>query len=164
MDGGVWWATLWLQSQTWLSIWACMQEQRKIIFFFFFYRESSKKLTQHRYMACPHMLWFKMVLFLVRGRKACIFHLMYYVGFSGGSDGKASACNVGDPGSILGSGKSPGEENVYSLQYSCLGNSIDRGAWWATVPGVAKSQTRLSVWACMHARKQEKNFFFKESS
>ena len=86
-----------------------------------------------------------MVLFLVRGRKACIFHLMYYVGFSGGSDGKASACNVGDPGSILGSGKSPGEENVYSLQYSCLGNSIDRGAWWATVPGVAKSQTRLSV-------------------
>ena len=86
-----------------------------------------------------------MVLFLVRGRKACIFHLMYYVGFSGGSDSKKLAYNAGNPGSFPGSGKSPGEENVYSLQYSCLGNSIDRGAWWATVPGVAKSQTRLSV-------------------
>ena len=81
------------------------------------------------------------VLFLVRGRKTHIFHLMYYVDFSCGSDGKASACNVGDPGSILGSGKSPGEENVYSLQYTCLGNSMDRGAWWATVPGVTKSHT-----------------------
>ena len=115
-----------------------MQKQRKVKYF---YRESSNKLTHHRHIACPHMLSFMAVLFLVRERRTHIFHLMYYVDFSGGSDGKAFACTVRDPGSILGSGKSPGEENVYSLQYSCLGNSRDRGAWWATVPGVTKSHT-----------------------
>ena len=49
--------------------------------------------------------------------------------FPGGSDGKASACNVGDPGSIVGSGRSPGEGNGNPLQYSCLENPMDRGAW-----------------------------------
>ena len=49
-----------------------------------------------------------------------------------------------DPGSISGSGRSPGEENGYPLQYSCLENSMDRGDWQATVHGVAKSWTRLS--------------------
>ena len=48
--------------------------------------------------------------------------------------------NAGDPGSIPGSEKSPGEGNGYPLQYSCLENPMDRGAWWATVQGVAKSQ------------------------
>ena len=62
----------------------------------------------------------------------------------GGSDGKVSAYNVGDPGSIPGSGRSSGEGNGNPLQYSCLENPMDRGAWWATVHGVAKSQTRLS--------------------
>ena len=65
-------------------------------------------------------------------------------GFPGGSDGKESACNAGDLGSIHGSGRSPGEGNGNPFQYSCLGNPIDRGAWWATVHGVAKSWTRLS--------------------
>ena len=60
-------------------------------------------------------------------------------GFPGGSDGKASACNAGDPGSIPGSEISPGEENGNPLQYSCLENSMDGGAWWAAVHGVAKS-------------------------
>ena len=71
---------------------------------------------------------------------------MYKVvlGFPGGSDGKASACNVGDPGSIPGSGRSPGEGNGNTLQYSCLENSMDGGAWWATVHGDTKSGTRLS--------------------
>ena len=64
--------------------------------------------------------------------------------FTGGSDGKESACNAGDPGSVPGSGRSPGERNVYPLQYSCLENSMDRGAWWATIHGVAKSRTQLS--------------------
>ena len=64
--------------------------------------------------------------------------------FPSGSDGKASSYNVGDLGSIPGLGRSPGEENGNPLQYSCLENSIDRGAWWTTVHGVAKSQTRLS--------------------
>ena len=49
--------------------------------------------------------------------------------------------NVGDPGSIPGSGRSPGKGNVNPLQYSCLENPTDGGAWWATVHGVAKSQT-----------------------
>ena len=59
----------------------------------------------------------------------------------GGSDGKESAWNVGDPGSIPRSGWSPGEGNGNPLRYSCLENSMDRRAWWATVHGVPKSQT-----------------------
>ena len=57
---------------------------------------------------------------------------------------KVSACNEGDPGLIPGLGRSPGEGNGNPLQYSCLENSMDWGAWWATVHGVAKSRTRLS--------------------
>ena len=57
---------------------------------------------------------------------------------------KKSACNAGDLCSIPGSGGSPGEENDNLLQYSGLENSMDRGAWWATVHGVAKNQTRVS--------------------
>ena len=63
--------------------------------------------------------------------------------FPGGSDDKASAYNAGDQGSIPGSGRSPGEGNGNPLQYSCLQNSMDRGAWWAKVHGVSKSQTGL---------------------
>ena len=54
-----------------------------------------------------------------------------------------SACNVGDLGLIPGSGRSPGEGNGNPLQYSCLENPMDGGAWWATVHGVAKSRTPL---------------------
>ena len=61
--------------------------------------------------------------------------------FPGGSDGKASAYNVGDPGLIPGLGRSPGEGNGNPLQYSCLENPMDRGAWLGTVHGVAKSRT-----------------------
>ena len=64
-------------------------------------------------------------------------------GFPGGSDGKASACNMGDPGSIPGSGRFPGEGNGNPLQHSCLENPMDGGAWRATVHGATKSQTRL---------------------
>jgi len=67
-----------------------------------------------------------------------------YLGFPAASDSEESACNAGDPGSIPGLGRSPGEEDGNPLQYSCLGNSMDRGAWWATVYGIAKSQTQLS--------------------
>ena len=63
--------------------------------------------------------------------------------FPGGSDGKASAYNAGDLGSSPVLGRSPGEVNGNPLQYSCLENPMDRGAWWATVHGVTKSQTRL---------------------
>ena len=65
-------------------------------------------------------------------------------GFPGGSEVKASTWNAGDPGSIPGSGRSPGEGNGNPLQYSCLENPMEGGAWLATVHGVEKSRTRLS--------------------
>ena len=74
-------------------------------------------------------------------------------GFPGGSDSKESACSSGDPCLIPGSGRCPGEGNSYPLQCSCLENSMDRGAWWATVHGIAKSHTQL--------RDQHFHFFFK---
>ena len=67
-----------------------------------------------------------------------------FIGFSDSLVAKEFTCNAGDPDSIPGLGKSPGERNGYPLQYSCLKNSMDRGTWWATVHGVAKSKTRLN--------------------
>ena len=64
-------------------------------------------------------------------------HSSVLMGFPSGSDGKESACSAGDLGSIPGPGRSPGEGHGNPLQYSCLKNSMDRGAWWATVPGIA---------------------------
>ena len=64
-------------------------------------------------------------------------------GFPHSSVGKESACNAGDPGLIPGSGRSPGEGNVNPLQYSCLENPIKRGAWQATVHGIARVKTWL---------------------
>ena len=58
--------------------------------------------------------------------------------------GRESTWNAGDLGAVPGLGRSPGEGNSYLLQYSCLENPMDRGAWWATVHGVTKSWTRLS--------------------
>ena len=69
---------------------------------------------------------------------------MLYRGFPYSTVGKESGCNAGDLGSIPGSGRSPGEGNGNPLQCSCLENPTDRGAWWATVHGVAKSRTQLS--------------------
>ena len=75
-----------------------------------------------------------------------LFNMLFrlLVACTGGSDDKASACNVGDLDSIPGLGRSPGEGNGNPLQYSCLENSMDGGAWWATVHGIAKSRIRLS--------------------
>ena len=67
------------------------------------------------------------------------------MGFPGGSDGKESACNTADLGSIPGSGISPGEGNGYLLQYCCLENPVDRGAWWAAVHGGHK-ESGTSEW------------------
>ena len=58
--------------------------------------------------------------------------------YPGGAEVKVSACNVGDLGSIPGSGRSPGEGNNNPLQYSCLENPMDGGAWWTTVYGLQK--------------------------
>ena len=61
------------------------------------------------------------------------------IGFPGGSDSKESAYTAGDPSSISGSGRFPGEGNVYPFQYFCLENSMDRGSWWSSVHAVAES-------------------------
>ena len=78
----------------------------------------------------------------------------YIWGFAGGSDGKESICNAGDLGLIPGLGRSPGDGNGNPLQYSCLENSMDRGAWWATVHRVAESDTiewlTLSLFRCIY--------------
>ena len=72
-----------------------------------------------------------------------IFSHFKEMGFPGASDGKESACNARDSGSIPGSGRSPGEGNEYPLQYSCLENSMDREAWRLIVTGVTNSLIRL---------------------
>ena len=78
------------------------------------------------------------------------YPLQYSWEFPCGSAGKESSCNVGDPGSIPGLGRAPGEENGNPCQYSCLENPMDRGAWQATVQGVAKSWTQLSNFTSLH--------------
>ena len=75
-------------------------------------------------------------LFMCKGAFTTIYDV--YQGFPGGSDGKGSACNAGDLGLIPGSGRSAGEGNGNPLQDFCLENPMDRGAWQATVHGVAK--------------------------
>ena len=74
----------------------------------------------------------------------CVSFRALLRGFPGGSDGKESPCKAGDQGLIPGWGRSPGEGKGYPLQYSCLENSMHRGAWQAIVHRVAMSQTRLS--------------------
>ena len=74
----------------------------------------------------------------------CLLGSQLPLNFLGSSDCKESVCNAGNPGLIPGSGRTPAEGNGNPLQYSCLENSMDRGAWQATVHGVSKSQTGLS--------------------
>ena len=78
------------------------------------------------------------------GGETCKTKMNTVYTLSDSSADKESACNPGDPGSIPGSGSSPGKGHGNPLQYSCLENPIDRGAWWGTVQRVAKSWTRLS--------------------
>ena len=89
------------------------------------------------------------------------------MGFPGGAvvqNLPANAGATGDAGSITGSGRSSGEGNVNPLQYSCLGNPKDSGAWQAIVHGVAKSQTRLSNWAHTQLSTHLKFFFLRENT
>ena len=76
---------------------------------------------------------------------------LIHLGFPGGSEGKESVCNAGDLGSICGSGRSPGEGNGYPLQYSCLENPMDRGAW--QVQSIGSQRVR-------HSRATNFHFFF----
>ena len=73
-----------------------------------------------------------------------VLHTHTHTGFPGGLVAKNLPASAEDTGSIPGSGRSPGDGNRNPLQYSCLGNPIDRGAWWAVVHEVTKSQTQLS--------------------
>ena len=96
---------------------------------------------------CTHIFFSIMVYYRILSITPCviqqdfvvcfIYSSLYLLGFSGGSDSKESACNAGDLGSIRGLGRSPEGGNGNPLQCSCLENSTDRGAWWATVHGVA---------------------------
>ena len=89
------------------------------------------------YNDCPPQTWWLPDFVSTRMERSHIHcssqHLASSQGFPGGSVGKESACNVGDLGSIPGLGRSPGEGNGNPLQYSCLENPMDGGAWWATV-------------------------------
>ena len=96
---------------------------------------TGRSLSVYLLLSVPVVLAYLLNLLLLRLR---------LMDFTGSSDGKESACNAGDPGSILGSGKSPGEGNGNPLQYSYLESSMDRGAWRSTVHGVAKSRAQLS--------------------
>ena len=102
------------------------------------------------------------ILSWVERSKANIFSLWGRIG--GGSDGKVSAYNAGDPGSILGSGRSPGEGNGNPLQYSCLEYPMDGGAQQATVHGVAKSQMQLSDFTFFLHRLRHFSFFHEDPS
>ena len=93
--------------------------------------------------------WDQMVVGRWGGGRECtgndyFFMTTYLLGFPGGSVVKDLPANVRHVGLVLGSGRSPGEGNGIPLQYSCLGNATDRGAWQATVHGVTTSQTKLS--------------------
>ena len=80
-------------------------------------------------------------------------NVVYTYGSPGGSDGKDSACNAEDPGSILGLGRSPGARNHNPLQYSCLGNAMDRGAGWVQSMG---SQSLYLQWNVIQPLKGRK--------
>ena len=91
----------------------------------------------------PDMSFYIFWLFIDIDELSSIEVILIYFspGFPGGPDGEESACDTGNLGSSPWLGRSPGEGNGYSLQYSCLENSMDRGAWQATVHGVTKSRT-----------------------
>ena len=108
---------------------------------------------QRRVKSGPGTLQVKfMLIFHNRLRKLswALYHTVFEeqkepsIDSPGGSDSKKSACNARDLGSIPGSERAPGEGNGNPLQHSCLENPMDRGAWWATVHGITKSQTQLS--------------------
>jgi len=126
-----------------LPLFAFFSIQPPFIFFFF--------APQQSFLPCfslSHVL-FAHYFFHFSSSLSSLFFLYFELllpnslGFPGGSVGKESACSAGDPGSTLGSGSFPGEGHGNLVQCSCLDNSMDRGAWWATVHGVTKSQTRL---------------------
>ena len=99
------------------------------------------------------------IMFSPHTNKTSLYHNCYFkvgtylrLGFPGGAVVKNPHANARDASSVPGSGRSPGDGNGNWLQYSCLENPMDRGAWWATVHRVAKSWMWLSNWPCTHLR------------
>ena len=105
---------------------------------------ASFQVREHRSVRLSLMDTCLSIFSLPRNCRVESFPLVGFLGLPGGSDGTESACNAGDPGSIPGSGRSPGQGNGDPFQDSCLKNSTDRGAWRGSVHGVAEDWTRLS--------------------
>ena len=112
-------------------------------FFVLYYSQNQNRPTSHFILFSNlHLCHFKNIV--KWNHLVCNILKLPFKIFPGGSDGEESTCIVGGPGSISGSGRSPGGLKGYPLQSSCLENPMDRGAWWATIHGVTKSHTRLS--------------------
>ena len=144
----VWVKACWISHHDRMCKWKCSPQiwkgKTRVTFFLFFspsFLPSPPPSPSSSFFVHSPWFWVHLRLFFWR---LLGIHLALSLGFPGGSDGKAPACNAGDLGSIPGSGRSPGEGNDNALQYSCLENPMDGGAWWATAHGVAKSRTRLS--------------------
>ena len=114
----------------------------------------SQTLEKGKHSTLRSVVWPQWTLVLVP-YYCCSIGLLHLT-FPGGSE---PACNVGDPGSIPGSGRSPGEENRDPFQHSCLENSMDRAAWCATVHGV--SEWDMSEWLNFHSLTGSKQHKFK---
>ena len=99
-----------------------------------------KSILKHLWLTVLRRLCWELWTLLEEtvARKPICRQFGVFTGFPGGSNSKESACNAGDPGSIPEFGRFPGERSGYPLQYSCLENPTDRGAWQATVHGVAR--------------------------
>ena len=95
---------------------------------------------QYTIMPC-HLDYWNRLQSSICAANSCLIHLVLDSNIPGGSVGQESACNIGDPGSIPGSERSPREGNGNPFQSSCLENSMNRGVWWVTVHGVANSWT-----------------------
>ena len=107
--------------------------------------------NEHRGKTCHFQFWFPWCVCPARSYGSSISSFLRNLwSFPGGSDGKVSAQNEGDPGSIPGLERSHGEGNGNPRQYSCLENSMDGGAWWAIVHGVTKHWTRLNDFTSLH--------------
>ena len=107
---------------------SCTLFLNKLILFFPYFYCTFSFITSFLFLFFPLFYFVFNLIF-----NFILYFSIFTLGFPGGSEVKASACNAG--------GRSPGEGNGNSLQYSCLENPMDGGAWWATVHGVAKSRT-----------------------
>ena len=101
---------------------------------------AARHLVPCRTLLCPNWVCSQSCFTAVGSTPSSGYHSHNELGFPGGSDGKESSYKAEEPGSILGLGRSPGEGNGNPHLYSCLENSMDRGAWWATAHWVAKSR------------------------